>query len=190
MQLIKIPTTSCVNATLKRWGHDFIRNREGKYSKPWANGVDPNVKRKTHKAINYLFCLIHPIIYFFHKLVEVVNALGCEEYGSQLRIGEATHFWKSCFWLMGQVNAQKCMPKPLFTHTFFSLTWWELPVCFPSRFRQFIPFSPGLGSRFCNAQWLGSLLHIFPTFLHFHGWENPFLYCWVNVQHRFTIWGF
>ena len=25
--LIKIPTTSYVNATLKRWRHDFLRNR-------------------------------------------------------------------------------------------------------------------------------------------------------------------
>ena len=30
----KIPTTSYVNVTLKRWGHDFITNREGKYSNP------------------------------------------------------------------------------------------------------------------------------------------------------------
>ena len=29
MQLIKIPTTSYINATLKRWGHDFTRNRGG-----------------------------------------------------------------------------------------------------------------------------------------------------------------
>ena len=29
MQLIKIPTTSYVDATLKRWGHDFTRNRGG-----------------------------------------------------------------------------------------------------------------------------------------------------------------
>ena len=29
MQLIKIPTTSYVNATLNIWGHDFTRNREG-----------------------------------------------------------------------------------------------------------------------------------------------------------------
>ena len=27
--LIKIPTTSYVNATLKGWGHDFLRIREG-----------------------------------------------------------------------------------------------------------------------------------------------------------------
>ena len=34
-------------------------------------------------TLNYPFCLMHPIIYFFQKLVEVVNALGMERYGSQ-----------------------------------------------------------------------------------------------------------
>ena len=29
MQLIKIPTTSYVNATFKRWGNDFTKNRGG-----------------------------------------------------------------------------------------------------------------------------------------------------------------
>ena len=66
----------------KRWGHDFTRNREGNYSNPWANSVEPSVNGRTHKEVNYLFFLIHPIIYFFQKLVEVVNALGRERYGS------------------------------------------------------------------------------------------------------------
>ena len=48
-----------------------------------------------------------------------VNAWGWEEYGSQIRIWEATHFWKTCFWFR-QANAWKCMPKPLFTHVFHS----------------------------------------------------------------------
>ena len=30
----KIPTTSYVNATIKRWGHDFTKNREGEIFKP------------------------------------------------------------------------------------------------------------------------------------------------------------
>ena len=29
MELIQIPTTRYVNATLKRWGHDFTRNKAG-----------------------------------------------------------------------------------------------------------------------------------------------------------------
>ena len=33
IHLLKILTTSYVNAT-KRWGHDFTRNMEGKYSNP------------------------------------------------------------------------------------------------------------------------------------------------------------
>ena len=96
MQLIKIPITSYVNAT-KRWGHDFTKNREGKYSNPRSNRVNPNVNGRTHKAVNYIFWLIHPIIYFFQKLVEVVNAWGMEEYDSQIQIGASHHFWKPCF---------------------------------------------------------------------------------------------
>ena len=34
-----------------------------------------------------------------------VNAWGWEEYGSQIRIWEDTHFWKTCFLLLGKVNA-------------------------------------------------------------------------------------
>ena len=72
--------------------HDFIRNREGKYSNPWTNRVKPNVNGRTHKDVNYLFFLLWPIIYFFHKLVEVVNAFRWEEYGSQIRMGKAIIF--------------------------------------------------------------------------------------------------
>ena len=101
-QLIKIPTTSYVNATLKRWGHDFTRNREGKYSHDWANRVNPNVNGRTHKSVNYPFCHLCPIIYFFHKLVEVVNTLGSEEYGSQIWIGKAIILWEIMFLNYGE----------------------------------------------------------------------------------------
>ena len=40
----------------------------------------------------------------------------------KIRIWEVTHFWKVCFWLMGQVNAWEGMPKPLCTHAFHFLT--------------------------------------------------------------------
>ena len=56
MQLIKIPTTSYVNAT-KRWGHDFTRNREGNYSN---SRVKTNVNGRIHKFVNYPFCLFAP----------------------------------------------------------------------------------------------------------------------------------
>ena len=54
--------------------------------------IEPNVNERTHTTLNYPFCLIHPIIYFFQKLVEALNALGMEEYGSQIRIGASHHF--------------------------------------------------------------------------------------------------
>ena len=117
MQLIKIPTTSYVNATLKRWGHDSQGRGRGKYSNPWANGEKPNVKGKIHKVVNYPFCLLCTVI---QKLVGEVNAWGWEEYEIQILIWEANHFWKTCFWLVGKVNPWKCMPKPLFTHVLHS----------------------------------------------------------------------
>ena len=33
---------------------------------------------------------------FLPEVVELVNAWGWEEYGSQIRIGQSTHFWKKC----------------------------------------------------------------------------------------------
>ena len=140
----------------KRWGHDLKRNTEGKYSNPWANRVKTNVEGKTHKAVHYLFCLFFPIIYFFQKLVEVVNAWGMEEYGIQIRVGEAINFWKTCFWLMGQVNAWKCMPIPWFTHVLHFLTQLELVVLLPSCF--------------CCC-------FLIPSCLEIH-----FCYCWMNRQ--------
>ena len=107
------------------------------------------MKGRTHQTLNYPFCILCPIIYFFQKLVEVVNALGWEEYGSQIRIEEVTHFWENGFLLMGQLNTRKWMPKPLSTHSFFSLTQLEF-LCIS--------------------------LHIFDNFLNFiHGWEVIFV---------------
>ena len=81
---------------LKRCGYDFTRNREGKHSNPRANGENPNVKGKTHKDVNYPFCLFVPINYFCQKLVEEVILLEWERYGGQIRIGKTTHFGKTC----------------------------------------------------------------------------------------------
>ena len=88
--LIKIPTTIYVNATLKRWGHDFIRNRGGTF-KPLSQWEKPNVKGKTHKTANYPFCLLCPVI---QKVVELVIAWEWARYGGQFRIGQSTHFEK------------------------------------------------------------------------------------------------
>ena len=78
------------------------------------------------------------------------NAWGWEEYGSQIWIWKATHFWKTCFWLLGQVNACQCMPKTIFTDTFCSLMQLEL---------------------------LGSSLHVLVAFSLFHSSKNPFFGC-------------
>ena len=155
MQINKNTTTSYVPQRERDGGMISQGIGRGKYSNLWANGENPNVKGRTHKAVNYPFCLLWPIIYLFQKLVELVNALGMEEYGSQICIWEATHFWKMYFWLMGQVNAQKCFPTHYAFKSFISSHSWSL---------------------------LSSLLHILCNYLHFHGWEKPYLFCWVNVQ--------
>ena len=123
--------------TLKRWGHDFTRNRwgGGGYSNPWANRVKPNVKGKTHKAVNHPFCIFVPIVYFFQKSVEEVIFLGMGKVWRSNSKWEDHPFWKNVFWLIGQVRAQKFIP---------------------------LPFSQSCLAPSRSWRWLSSLLHIFP----------------------------
>ena len=82
----------------------------GGYSNPWANGEKPNVKGRTHQTVNYLSCLIHPIIYYCQKLVELVIAWdgqGMEV--KNLNLGK-THFWGKAFFTFGASQHPKCMP--------------------------------------------------------------------------------
>ena len=95
--LIKIPTTSYVNATIMRWGHDFLWNNGGNIQTFGANGENPYVKGKTHQIVNYLSCLTHPIIYYCQKLAELVIAWDGQGMTAQIRIGEAINFWETHF---------------------------------------------------------------------------------------------
>ena len=142
----------------KRWGHDFIRNKEEKYTNYWANSVEPSVNGRTHKAVNYPFCLLCRIIYFFQRLVGEVNAWGMEEYGSQIRIGKTHNCWKTNFCLWG-----KKTPTNIFTFhssfTFFlSSRSWSLMCVFLHDFCCFPHFS----------------IPINPFFLLLSGWEERF----------------
>ena len=49
------------------------------------------------KTVNYLSCLIHPIIYYCQKLVELVIAWDGKGMATQIRIGEAISFWGNAF---------------------------------------------------------------------------------------------
>ena len=60
--------------------------------KPLSQWGKAKCQGRTHKAVNYSFCLLCPIIYFCQKLVEEVISLGWERYGGQIRIGKTTHF--------------------------------------------------------------------------------------------------
>ena len=113
-----------MNATNNEMGAWFSKDKGGKYSNLCANGEKPNVKGRTHQTLNHPFFLVCPIIYFFQKFIELVNARRWEEYGNQFRIWEATHFWKMCFWLMRQLNAQKYFPTHMaFTSSSSSCFW-------------------------------------------------------------------
>ena len=65
MQLIKIPTTSYVNATLKRWGHDFLSIRGGifkpliQWGKAKCQGENPSSYQPPFLSYspNHLFML-------------------------------------------------------------------------------------------------------------------------------------
>ena len=117
--------------------------------------LEPNVNGRTHKCLIYPFLLLCPIIYFFQKLVEVVNALGMEEYGSQIRIGKTHNLWKMIFFLMGQFITQKLVLKTLFTHVLLFLTQLEQGGNFLHVFLLFSFIHPWMGTCFCNAKWLG-----------------------------------
>ena len=104
---------------LKRWGHDFTRNKEGELFNLEPLGKLQMSKVKPIEWSTTPFCLLCQVT---SRLVEKVISLGWGRYGGQIRIWEVTHFWKVCFWLVGQVNAWEGMPKPLCTHAFHFLT--------------------------------------------------------------------
>ena len=77
-------------------GHDFVRISGGIF-KPLGQWEKPNFKGRTHQTINYLSCLIHPIIYYYQKLVGLVIAWDGQGMIAQIRIGEAISFWEMRF---------------------------------------------------------------------------------------------
>ena len=80
---------------LKRWGHDFTRNREGdSYSNLEPMGKIQMSKVKPIKLSTTPFC---PFVPSHLKVVEEVISLGWERHGGQIRIWEVTYFWKVCF---------------------------------------------------------------------------------------------
>ena len=78
------------------------KDKGGGYLTFGANGENPNVKGRTHQNVNYLSCLIHPIIYYCQKLVGLVIAWDGQGMTTQIRIWEAISFWKTCFDSLGK----------------------------------------------------------------------------------------
>ena len=85
-----------------RWGHDFLRIRGEDIQTFGANEEKPNVKGRTHQTANYLSCLIHPIIYYCHKLVGLVIAWDEKGMTPQIQIGESISFWEMRFDSLGK----------------------------------------------------------------------------------------
>ena len=54
------------------------------------------------KTVNYLSCLINPIIYYCLKLVELVIAWDGKGMEAQIQIGEANSFWEKHFDSLGK----------------------------------------------------------------------------------------
>ena len=111
-----------------RWGQDFLRIWGGNIQTFGANGEKPNVKGRTHQTINYLSCLIHPIIYYYQKLVGLVIAWDGKGMTTQIRIGEGISFWKMHFDSLDERKPKNVGHSTMLSRwhvflTHFSFTW-------------------------------------------------------------------
>ena len=103
MQLIKNPQPAMSMQQIMRRGHDFLRIRWGWIFKPWGPmGKIQMSKGEPIKTVNYLYCLIHPIIYYCQNLVELVIAWDGQGMIGQIQIGEGISFWETCFDSLGK----------------------------------------------------------------------------------------
>ena len=79
---------------IRRWGHDFLRISGGIFKPLGTMGKSQMSKGEPIKTVNYLSCLIHPIICYCEKLVDLVIAWDGKGMAAQIRIGEAISFWQ------------------------------------------------------------------------------------------------
>ena len=134
------------------------------------------------------------------KMVELVNAWGWGRvWQSEIRIEEVIRFWKTFFWLVGQVNAWEGMPKPLLTHYFHfphpffftcaSFMQLKLLMCSSFMLESFSSFLHA--QKFVLVLFSKWVRNIY-VFLCFHGfsdgWE-PFLPCRVAKKLDSRFWG-
>ena len=132
------------------------------------------------------------------KMVEFVSAWGWGRvWQLEIRIEKVIRFWKTFFWLVGQVNAWEGMPKPLLTHYFhfphpFSFTWGflhasKLLVCSSFTLESF--------SSYLNAhkfvlvlfsKWARKI-YIFPTFSWILQWLGTVFTLLSGQEARFTF---
>ena len=123
------------------------------------------------KNVNYLSCLIHPIIYYCQKLVELVIAWDGQGMTTQIRIGEAISFWETRFDSLGKQKPKNVGHSTMLSRWHVFLTIFpsrELSqasrtscVCFHPMFLVVGFIFPWIGGHFCNAKdWVG-FPHVF-----------------------------
>ena len=159
---------------IRRWGNYFprIRGRECLNLSHW--GKNPSKLSAT------LYLSFSPTIYFCQNLVEVVIAWNGKSMG-KIRIGKSTHFWKTCFDLMGKKTPKNVCPFP---HAFmfssfltFLESCWTFLIIHPS----FVWSSHATELPVCF------ILCVFSCFPHCACPRNPFWCYGVNGQQRIMI---
>ena len=149
-----------------------------------ANGENPNVNGRTHQTVNYLSCLIHPIIYYCHKLVEVVIAWEWEEYGQRnSNLGKNVFdFWGK---LTPKMHAHLVIhPRSSSLHIVESWVLFYLHnfpvVCSPSRWRLLDVFLTIIHPRWGSLKRLGISCVWHSRFWVFY---VCFTSCWQSFLH-------
>ena len=115
--LIKIPTTKYVNATLKRWGHDFVRIRGGifKCLSQWGKTKS---QRENPSNCQLPFLSYSPNNLLLLEVGWVRYCMGHARYDNPNSNWRSHQFLGNAFWLLGQVKTKRYLPIPSCIHGF------------------------------------------------------------------------
>ena len=105
--LIKIPTTIYVNATLKIWGHDFLRIRGGDIQTFGPMGKTQMSKGEPIKLSTTFLVLLTQSFITARNWLGLVIAWDGQGMTSQTRIGEAISCWETHFDSLGKQKNPK-----------------------------------------------------------------------------------
>ena len=150
---------------IMRWGHDFLRIRGWRNIHTFGTmGKSQRSKGEPIKTINYLSCLIHPIIYYFLKLVELVIAWDGQGMEAKNLNWRSHKFLGNMILTYGGSYCPKLLPIPSCIHIFCLPHAFGAPGHSHSRFLQFPVFFP--------HGWEVVLLT-------FSGWDLRWVFLWL-----------